>query len=336
MGTLTCRHGLRAVTILVALSTVAGWFSLRPGRASDDRAILERLLPAPKNGGFRMDGYYIWCGSVIRVGESYHLFASRWPESTGFPEGYRSHSEIVRAISDRPEGPYEFQEVVVNGRGGDWWDGKMCHNPKIVKLRDGYLLYYIGSAQGSPLRKVGYATAPAITGPWKRIEQPLPLGDDANNPAPYIRPDGSVLLLYRDRTLRMYVAEAPSYAGPYRIVASDIFPGIRLEDPDLYFQDGLYHMVLEDNEGRLTGDVRHGAHLISKDGVRWDPATPIKVYTHTIMWDDGTSTLCTRRERPELFNARASIKGNGAPTHLITGVFAGGQAWCVVQPIEQR
>jgi hypothetical protein len=26
----------------------------------------ERLLPAPMDGGFRMDGYWVWCGSVIK------------------------------------------------------------------------------------------------------------------------------------------------------------------------------------------------------------------------------------------------------------------------------
>jgi hypothetical protein len=25
-----------------------------------------RLLPAPSKGGFRLDGYWVWCGSVIK------------------------------------------------------------------------------------------------------------------------------------------------------------------------------------------------------------------------------------------------------------------------------
>ncbi|MDG0813971.1 glycoside hydrolase family protein [Cohnella rhizosphaerae] len=78
-----------------------------------------RLLPMPKDGGFRMDGYYIWCGSVVKAEDGrYHMFASRWPVETGFPDGYRTHSEIVRAIAEKPEGPYTFVEVVLRGRGG--------------------------------------------------------------------------------------------------------------------------------------------------------------------------------------------------------------------------
>jgi len=53
----------------------------------------------PNDSGFRQDGYFIWCGSIIRVADQYHLFASRWPEGTGNPnhlvgilDGYRLHS----------------------------------------------------------------------------------------------------------------------------------------------------------------------------------------------------------------------------------------------------
>jgi hypothetical protein len=43
------------------------------------RSLKDCLLPAPKNGGFAMDGYILWCSSVIKVGDTYHMFASRWP-----------------------------------------------------------------------------------------------------------------------------------------------------------------------------------------------------------------------------------------------------------------
>jgi hypothetical protein len=92
-------------------------------------------------------------------------------------------------------------------------------------------------------------------------------------------------------------------------------------------------MVAEDNIGGLTGAVRHGAHLISDNGLQWTPAEPVKVYDHTLRWTDGTITEADRRERPELFNARASRKGNGPPTHLLTAVLVEGRTWCHIQPI---
>jgi hypothetical protein len=296
------------------------------------RSIFERLQPAPKDAGFRMDGYFVWGGSVIRVGDTYHLFVSRWPKETRFPQGYRSHSEIVRATATTPLGPYTFQEVVLTGRGGTWWDGKMCHNPKIVQAGSTFVLYYIGSAVESGLRKCGYAHAESIEGPWTRIGQAMPFGEDHNNPAPYVHADGRVLIAFRDRSLNMYIATADAFDGTYRIAARNLFP-FKVEDPDLFFNDGRYHMVVEDNVGKLTGHVRHGGHLVSKDGLRWRPAEPVRVYDHTLRWTDGTATQADRRERPELFNADAKRKGNGSPTHLLTAVQVGDSTWCHIQTI---
>jgi hypothetical protein len=70
----------------------------------------------PVNSGFKMDKYWVWGGSMIEVDSVYHLFASRWPKTGAFPEGYRQNSEIVRATSTSPLGPFTFQEVVVGER----------------------------------------------------------------------------------------------------------------------------------------------------------------------------------------------------------------------------
>src|SRR5262245_42584521 len=71
----------------------------------------------PRNGGFRMEGYWVWCGSVIKGDDGrYHLFASRWPKDITFHPGWMTSSEIVRAVADRPEGPYVRSE---ERRGGE-------------------------------------------------------------------------------------------------------------------------------------------------------------------------------------------------------------------------
>ena len=61
-------------------------------RNSND--LRDALLPVPKEAIFRMDGYYLWDPSVIKVGKTYHLFASRWPESTGMQGWKKSHNII--------------------------------------------------------------------------------------------------------------------------------------------------------------------------------------------------------------------------------------------------
>ncbi|MHC4251317.1 MAG: glycoside hydrolase family protein [Planctomycetota bacterium] len=272
------------------------------------RPIIQRLLPIPQNSGFRQDGYFVWCGSLTRVDGVYHLFASRWPEGTGNPgdlvgilDGYREHSQIVRATADDPLGPYEFREVVLAGRGGTCWDGQSCHGPKIVRSGGRFVLYYQAIACGSKLRKIGYAWSDSIEGPWHRCDREIPLTEDANNPAPCVRPDGSVLLAYRTRGLAVNVARADAFDGEYTSVAKDVFPHGMLEDPDLYFADGEYRMIVEDNGGALTGSVRHGGHLVSADGVTWRPHDPPKAYAHRLEWTDCTPDTATRRERPDMF-----------------------------------
>lgn len=69
----------------------------------------DRLLPAPKNGGFYMEDYWIWFGSVIKGEDNrYHMFASRWAKELGFGANWLFNCEIVRASRDLPQGPYQL------------------------------------------------------------------------------------------------------------------------------------------------------------------------------------------------------------------------------------
>ncbi len=105
----------------------------------------ERLGSAPVGGGFAMDDYWVWCGSVIKGDDGrYHMYASRWPKKYPFFTGYKMCSEIVRAESVKPEGPYVFQEVVLPARGADYWDGRMTIIPRFT-VGDTYLHFYIVS-----------------------------------------------------------------------------------------------------------------------------------------------------------------------------------------------
>ncbi len=91
--------------------------------------------------------------------------------------------------------------------------------------------------------------------------------------------------------------------------------------------EGPYEFA--DSQGQLTGDVRHGAHLVSSDEFRFTlyDAEP-KAYSHTVQWQDGGETTFDRRERPWL------IIQDGLPTHLVTGVLLGHEAWSLVQPLR--
>jgi hypothetical protein len=286
-----------------------------------------RLQPAPVNSGFQLDGYWVWCGSAIKADGEYHLFAARWPKDGNFPEGYRDHSEIVRATAKDPQGPYTFREVVIGRRQGDFWDSHMAHNPTIHKIGDTYVLFYIGSdgltrqlGSNQLARKIGYATAQSIEGPWQRSDQPI-IAAESNNPAVYVEPDGAIKLMYRDANLRVCLAVADSYAGKFRTVNDNVWPAAKLEDFYLFKTNGAYHVICEDNVGQVTGHVRWGAHLQSTNGLDHWVATPEPLYTHDITRPDGSILHCVRRERPQL------LIQDGKITHLFTAVYDGKNSW---------
>ena len=297
---------------------------------ADSISLAGRLGAVPKASGFAMDGYFVWCGSVIKVGNEYHMFASRWPAASKFPEGYRENSEIVRAVAPRAAGPYVFKEVVIGKRDAGKWDSGMAHNPAIYKTGGTFVLYYIGSGVGSRHRQIGVATAKSIGGPWTRRDQPLDLGiaADANNPAALFEPDGSVKLFWRTVDLRVVISTARSLEGPYTAANSNVWPSARLEDFFFFKLGGEYNVVCEDNAGKVTGHERWGAHLVSPDGVNnWKPSPAPIAYDHRIRWKEGGELVATRRERPWL------LIEDGKLTWLFTGVYDGERTWNQPVPI---
>ena len=288
----------------------------------------------PAESGFRMDGYWVWGGSMIKVGSTYHLFASRWVKSMDFPREYRTDSEIVRATSTSATGPFTFEEVVIGERDSSYWDANMAHNPTIHKIGDEYVLFYIGSdfttyRENSEylLRLVGYASAKSIEGPWTRSDEHI-IREESNNPAVLVE-DSRVLLLFRDAPLRVAMAVADHYKGPYEVVNDNVWPDCKLEDFYLFKTKDHYHFICEDNVGEVSGHERWGVHLYSDNGINgWKKYDPVVVYDHDIQYENGTTLHCVRRERPQL------LIENGKITHLITGVYDGENSWC--QPVKLK
>ena len=112
----------------------------------------EKMLPAPRDGGFKMEGFWVWCASVIRSDDDgkYYMFSVRWPKTHAMHPSWLLNSEIVRASSDKPEGPYQFEEVILGARGAEYWDGRSVFNPRIKKIGDTYVLYYVGTTHPFP------------------------------------------------------------------------------------------------------------------------------------------------------------------------------------------
>lgn len=252
-----------------------------------------RLLPAVRNGGYKDDNYWIWCGSAI-VGDDgrYHLFASRWEKKYGFSANWLYRCEIVRCASDTPEGPYQYEETVLSARSAAYFDGRNVHNPCIRCWNGKYYLYYMGTTYGgdTPMtdaeiadpqrfievwnnKRIGVAVADSVLGPWKRPDKPLLLPRDythwdctaITNPAVAILPNGTTYLLYKSRryandTLQIGVARADQPDGEFvRISDEPIFqfenPDFHVEDPYLWYEDGKFRLLIKDDFKHDCGGI---------------------------------------------------------------------------------
>ena len=297
------------------------------------------LQPTRLAYGYASPDHWCWCGSAIKGDDGkYHMFSARWPKKYPFFSGYVVSSEIVHAVSDTPYGPYAFREVVLGDRGEKFWDGRMTHNPSIIKCGDTYVLFYIGATYSGPRPtvealygetkdpridacyatiRIGAATAKSLDGPWTRLDAPIferdPDGWDrtvVTNPAPCICRDGSILMYYRSNTpegLRIGVARAKDASLNFeRIIDHPILlehPELRVEDPFVWEADDGFHMIAKDMKG-TTGEVFGGVHLVSPDGIAWEYAEPMQAYSRTIrlMEDDGSirEETAYHLERPNL------------------------------------
>lgn len=252
-----------------------------------------RLRPAPRHGGFRLPDHWTWDGSVIQGEDGrWHLFASRWPKRFPMHPGWLFLSEVVRAVADHPEGPYEFQEVVLPPRDKFFFDGRMTHNPSIRRSGDRYLLFYTGVTYGADLpddpalmpretvhgtdlwcrevwlrKRIGLATSKSVFGPWERPDEPLLLPRRGrwdcgitSNPSPWVMPDGSIYLAYKSGHVTRGTALSPFRVGIARAESWDR-PFVRLTDGPAYaFADPA--TIVEDP---FLWQDSQGFHLLMKD-----------------------------------------------------------------------
>ena len=346
--------------------------SARLKLAAPDRPFIERLLPAPLDGGFAQPDHWVWCGSVIRDDRRrYHMFASMWSRRVPFNPNWLTNSIVVRAESATPEGPYQYIEPVLSPRDARQWDGRMTHNPTIHRCpRTGrYLLFYTGSTYRGPEptagppteeqrlearanQRIGLAIADRPAGPWQRCDRPIleprPGHWDAlltTNPAPCLLPDGSLLLAYKSTAaprapLQYGMARADRYDAPYTrlqdepLLAKATLSSVSYEDAYLWRSPCDFEMLFNDMTGHFTGEDHAGAHALSEDGLHWRLAAAPKAYSRTVRWADGSVTTQGSFERPQL------LIQDGKPTHLFAatadgpgGFWNATRTWNMVVPL---
>ena len=206
---------------------------------------------------------------------------------------------------------------------------------------------------------VGYAVSDSPYGPWARLDAPIAMPRPGmwdeymiTNPAAYFHPDGRVFVAYKSGrdpdthgwpVILKYGMLAADGLGPEFTRFSDepLFSfddaGVRIEDAFMWYEDGVYQMLINDLTGKITGEDHAGVHAFSRDLKRWAIAPAPKAYSRTVSWDDGSVTTQGSLERPQL------LIETGRPTHLILatadgpGHFSNAQdTWTTVIRLNDR
>ncbi len=313
-----------------------------PKSAATDMNFQKAIQPLPTTARFADPDYFIWCGSPIKGDDGkYHLFYSRWPKKFGF-QAWVTHSEVARAVSDSPFGPYKHADVTLSPRGKEFWDGLCTHNPTVQKFGGKYYLYYMGNTGDGENTKglnwthrnnqrVGVAVADKPEGPWTRFDKPViaptPGFYDAlclANPSVVARPGGGYLMVYKavaDKKPLPFggpvlhcVATSDNPIGPFKKEVKPVFvkEGVHFaaEDPYVWVQNGRYFAIVKDFAGHFTNAGKSLALFESADGLKWDVAPHALVSNLEVKWQDGRTQKMNLLERPQL------LIENGVPIAL--------------------
>jgi lysophospholipase L1-like esterase len=288
-----------------------------------DNPLLEKLGLPKSAGGFTRKGYHLWDPSIVKVGDTWHMFASCWPRDSepteDQPNPFDSflnwkQSYVIRAVSKDLLGPYEYVEDVIHPRPGKFFDSSGCHNPKITFHKGTYYLYYLGI----PAWKSGVAVSDSVEGPWKRQDDWC---TPANNPALWIHEEGSVYGVGKVKVpnpkypgsrkfneLFHYIQafRADSIFGPYTKLhepkANALPENYENEDPCLWYDGEHYHMIITDLHGFATGLDKAFTYYTSKDGLKFKLVSkePLMAPARPIRFDDGSEVKFQRVERPNI------------------------------------
>ncbi|MBQ7375937.1 MAG: glycoside hydrolase family protein [Clostridia bacterium] len=301
------------------------------------KKLSEMMRPVPLNSGFRMEGYWTWDGSVIKGDDGkYHMFASRWPKTLPMHPGWLIKSEIVHAVCDTPYGEFKFSDVVFSARGPEYWDGRITHNPQVIKIGDIYVIYYTGSRyiwdckdeevtldhpsviMARSQKRVGIAYSKSLYGPWIRSDRPLldtrPGYADSyltSNPVACLDKDGSIFMAYKGRgyvdtqknpyrfgQMKLLCAKGKDAFSLSRSDDNLLFSNLEgeMEDPFIWYNEG-YHLIAKDMNGAICGLKFGGVHAFSKDGEAWE-IDKEPFFERKLLYENGEIRNMGNMERP--------------------------------------
>ena len=299
-----------------------------------------RLGKLPHAAVFEEEGYYVWCTSLVKHGDTYYLFYSRWKKEYGF-EAWVSHSEIALASSKELFGKFRFEKVLFSKETSNTWDRDCFHNPTVLSWKGKYYLYYMGNFGDGDFwshrnrQRIGLAVADHPMGAWTRREAPLiDVSEDGfdclmtSNPSVAVLPDGRIAMIYkgvgREKPLPkggpvvcgMAYAEHPE--GPFTKTGIPVMQNPNhpwsVEDPFLFVENGKLYAIVKDFQGYFTGTGSTSLALFEADD-KGDFVPTEEPLAMTLCLPTEVGEIPVKRlERPQIYFE------NGVPRALLLAV----------------
>lgn len=292
------------------------------------------------------EGYYVWGLSVVQWKGKYHAYYSRWKKKYEH-KGWMTHCEIAHAISDTPEGPFQFENVVLESKNNKGWDRNNAHNPYAVVADGKICLYYIANDIRSvfPFEEGRYPDEQWFTENRMSVRNSQCIGVAvANNPAgPFVRSENVVVkpdnknfkkiavnpaVIYKDNTFQMImkgddlkhekpfriqlVGNATKPEGPFHFNPKPVYAKAQTEDATFWYDKviGKYYMVCH-----VMGK-RDLALFSSNDGEHWSEDERSVFMKKEFTLSDGTIWKPKRVERPFVLTNE-----NGQPIMIYLAVY---------------
>ena len=325
-------------------------------------SISDKIQPVNQDNIFRDPTYFNWCNSIIKGEDGkYHLFYSRWKRSYKFT-AWLTHSTIAHAVADRPEGPYQYVNTVVDFEKKKFKAGEKitAHNPKIKYFNGKYYLYFISTHMDRDISnkelkataKVGYshtnwkplrtnqrvfvACADKLEGPYAIQKEPLleptgPITTLVTNPAITQGHDGRYYLIIKGdkpgtnlflRNQAMAISDYPDKG--FVIQEKPVIQDWDTEDMSIWYNqtNKMYYSFFHAHT--------YIGMMASKDGINWRKAYDFNLKNKRIERTDGKDIVPSRMERPFVYTE------NDIPKCLAVAIMEGNDTYIVFMPIQEK
>ena len=241
------------------------------------------VLPRDTTSGLedpQLKNWCYWDGNIVKGDDGkYHMLASRWGQNFHHGEGWNIDSKGTYAVSDNLIGPYHDM-----GLAWPQWNNGKGTNVIGVRTKDGkYAAVTSEITQGEVLISDKPEGPYELLGEIKTdpngyydgwiLYNELDWGANNNKEDRRLEKMSNVMLIERHDGRYMILARhcmplvsEGDICGPYKAMGERAWWGVegipqyRMEDPTIWYSDGLYHIVVN----HYSKD--HTYHLTSEDG----------------------------------------------------------------------